>query len=103
MAKAFGDQPARVVQAAKDRPLLLESQAAAITAHAAVTYTKDRNFEREAVVDERALLADALRRSMGEVTVRAIHAEFEQRVAAGEFIGGLSPQALRVESSPRPR
>jgi len=34
-------------------------------AHSAVTFAKERNFERDAVTDERALLTDALRRSMG--------------------------------------
>ena len=36
------------------------------TARSAVTLAKARNFEREAVVDERDLLRDALRRSMGQ-------------------------------------
>src|SRR6202022_3511786 len=59
LAEAFGDQPARVVQAAKT--LGLEPQGSGITAHTAVTFAKERSLEREAVVDERALLADALR------------------------------------------
>jgi conjugative relaxase-like TrwC/TraI family protein len=91
LAEAFGDQPARVVQAAKERNVGIEHQGSEITAHAAVTYAKERNLEREAVVDERALLADALRRSMGEVPVGAIRAAFTQRVAAGEFIGVAQP------------
>jgi conjugative relaxase-like TrwC/TraI family protein len=86
MAEAFGNQPARVVQAAKERARDIEHQVSEVTPHAAVTYAKERNVEREAVVDERALLADALRRSMGEVPVGAIQAEFERRVATGEFI-----------------
>ena len=52
-----------------------------------MTFARDRNFEREAVVDERALLRDALQRSMGEVPVADIKADFERRVTAGEFIG----------------
>ncbi len=52
-----------------------------------MTFGKERNLEREAVVDERAVLRDALTRSMGEVAVGDIQAEFEQRVKAGEFIG----------------
>jgi conjugative relaxase-like TrwC/TraI family protein len=86
LALAFGDQPARVVEAAQTRTLGLEPHGSGITAHEAVTFAKERNLEREAVVDERALLADALRRSMGEVSVGAIRTEFEQRVTAGEFI-----------------
>ena len=86
-AQAFGDQPARVVQEANERERLRQDQAPRITAHTAVTFGKDRNLEREAVVDERTLLRDALTRSMGEVTVGDIRAAFEQRVAAGEFVG----------------
>ena len=56
-------------------------------AHAAVTFAKERNLERDAVVDERAILRDALARSMGEVAFGEIKTEFEQRVDAGEFIG----------------
>ena len=51
-----------------------------MTAAAAVTYATDRNFEREAVVDERALLRDALNRSMGERAGRAIKDEVPERV-----------------------
>jgi conjugative relaxase-like TrwC/TraI family protein len=91
LAAAYGDQPAHVVQAARDRAARLEPPMARTTAHAAVTFAKERNFEREAVVDERALLQDAVNRAMGEVRVGAIKTEFEQRVAAGEFIGRAQP------------
>ena len=33
-----------------------------------VTFSRDKNFEREAVVDERAIVRDALRRGMGDIT-----------------------------------
>lgn len=91
MAEAYGQQPAHVVQAARARAQNLELTAPGTTAHEAVTFAKARNLEREAVVDERALLRDALRRSMGDVPVRAIKAEFERRVVAGEFIGVAQP------------
>ena len=58
----------------------------AVIAAAAVTYGKDRNLEREAVVDERDVLRDALRRSMGDVRFADVKAEFEHRVEGGEFI-----------------
>ena len=38
------------------------------------------------MVDERELLRDALKRSMGEATLAEVKAEFEKRVQAGEFI-----------------
>jgi conjugative relaxase-like TrwC/TraI family protein len=86
MAAAFGDQPARVVEVAQVRAIGLEEQPSRISTGAAVTFARDRNFEREAVVDERAVLRDALVRSMGERTVQDIKAEFERRVDAGGFM-----------------
>jgi hypothetical protein len=50
-----------------------------------VTYARDRNIEREAVTDERALFRDALRRGMGDLTYSQVRANFDARVAAGEF------------------
>ncbi|MGH9830954.1 MAG: AAA family ATPase, partial [Blastocatellia bacterium] len=58
----------------------------ATTAQAAVTFSKDRNFEREAVVDERELLRDALRRSMGEATFAEVRTTFDRRANSGGFI-----------------
>src|SRR5437879_7982237 len=51
-----------------------------------MTFSRERNLEREAVVDERELLRDALRRSMGDATFTEVRMEFEKRVGAGEFI-----------------
>ena len=76
-----------MVQAAQERAQRLERDAPRISAHAAVTFAKERNLERDAVVDERAVLRDALTRSLGEVAFGDIKAEFEHRVDAGEFIG----------------
>jgi conjugative relaxase-like TrwC/TraI family protein len=91
MAEAFGDQPKLVVEAAYSRAQAqtneLALDAPAHIAQIAVTYAKDRNLEREAVVDERALLRDALRRSLGEAPLKAIKHEFERRIEAGEFVG----------------
>src|SRR2546428_10366075 len=86
VAAAFGDQPERVVRAAHERIHGVERDAPRMSAHAAVTFAKDRNLEREAVVDERAVVRDALMRSMGELSVVEIKADFEQRVEAGEFV-----------------
>jgi conjugative relaxase-like TrwC/TraI family protein len=87
LARVFGDQPSAVVRAARIRAQSVEPRVSTVTAQEALTFAKARNFEREAVVDERALLRDALRRSMGEVTVAAIHTELAQRVGDDEFIG----------------
>lgn len=48
-------------------------------AHESVTFARDRNFEREAVVDERLLVRDALRRGMGEITHSQVAAQIENR------------------------
>jgi len=88
MAVAFGDQPAHVVQAAIGRAQdkALDQEMPATTAQVAMTFARDRNLEREAVVDERDLLRDALKRSMGETPFAEIKAEFGRRVGSGEFI-----------------
>jgi ATP-dependent exoDNAse (exonuclease V) alpha subunit len=54
-------------------------------AHAALTFARERSFEREAVMDERAIFVDAMRRGMGETTYPEIRASFESRIASGEF------------------
>ncbi|MFZ0335925.1 MAG: MobF family relaxase [Candidatus Acidiferrales bacterium] len=86
MAETFGNQTARVVEAAKERAHHLGQDASHTTPRSAVTFSKERNLEREAVVEERELLRDALKRSMGEATFGEIKAEFEKRVEASEFI-----------------
>ena len=62
MAAAFGDQAAHVVRKAHERVQVPEDLSPRITPRTAVTFGKERNLEREAVVDERAVLRDALTR-----------------------------------------
>jgi conjugative relaxase-like TrwC/TraI family protein len=88
LAERFGNQPHRIVKEAHARGLqehhtVEERQA---RAQEAVTYSRDRNIEREAVVDERELMRDALRRGMGETTFREIQHNFNERLRSGEFI-----------------
>lgn len=86
MALRFGDQPEHVVTAAEQRAHHSQQSVMQKTAHSSVTFAKERNFERDAVADERSLLTDALRRSMGGATLDQIRADFEERVKSGEFI-----------------
>src|SRR5215470_9302086 len=86
MAEAFGNQPEQVVEAAGQRAQRIERDVPGVTAQSAVTFSRERNLEREAVVEERELLRDALKRSMGEATFEEIKAEFEKHVDAGDFI-----------------
>ena len=51
----------------------------------AVTWARDKVFEREAVGDERSIFRDALRRGMGEIRYPEIRTNFEARKSAGEF------------------
>ena len=87
MAEAFGNQPEQVIQAARERAQHTDPEAHRASLQTAVTFSKERNLEREAVVDERELLRDALRRSMGDATLGEVRGEFDRRVNAGEFIG----------------
>ena len=88
LARAFGDQPQRVVEEARAR---VGQQHHGVEdrqrrAQEAVTYSRDRHIEREAVVDERDLMGDALRRSMGKATFREVRENLEQRLRSGELI-----------------
>jgi conjugative relaxase-like TrwC/TraI family protein len=88
VAAAFGNQADRVVQDAKDRSNSMEQRPVAPAqerVQEAVTFAKNRNFEREAVTDERDILRDALRRGMGELTYPQVRENFEQRQTSGEF------------------
>jgi conjugative relaxase-like TrwC/TraI family protein len=86
MAEAFGNQPERVVAVATARALPIEQEGPHTMAQSAITFSKERNLEREAIVEERELLRDALRRSMGETALSEVKSEFDKRVNAGEFI-----------------
>jgi conjugative relaxase-like TrwC/TraI family protein len=88
LAKAFGNQPKRVITQARNRQQQEEpsEEQKAKTIEAALSYSRERNIEREAVTDERALMRDALKRSMGEASLAEIRARFEQRVEEGELI-----------------
>jgi conjugative relaxase-like TrwC/TraI family protein len=95
IAESFGNEAATVVAQARERAQSQvqnrESQAEeVIKAREAVAYARSSNFEREAVVDERALMRDALRHGMGETTYTHIRAEFGSRQEHGDF--------LRIES-----
>ena len=82
----FGNQPDAVVKEARARGHAPEHHAESQQiARQAITYARDRSFEREAVTDERKLYRDALRRGMSETTYGEVRAGFEARIASGEF------------------
>ncbi|MGH9734213.1 MAG: MobF family relaxase [Candidatus Acidiferrales bacterium] len=86
LAERFGNQPERIVQAARAREHGIEREPIGAAAQSAIAFSRQRNLEREAIADERDLLRDALKRSMGKTTLEEIKADFEKRVGAGEFI-----------------
>jgi conjugative relaxase-like TrwC/TraI family protein len=86
LAAQFGNQPEAVVRAArkrlqnKVRPTIPDNRA-----QESLTFARDKNFEREAVIDERVLMRDGLRRGMGEVTYAQVRTNLNARFASGEF------------------
>ena len=86
MAVSFGNQPETIVAQARQRAQTQDRAPEQETrAKEAVTYARSSNFEREAVIDERILMRDALRRGMGETTFAHVRAEFNSRHREGDF------------------
>ena len=98
MAEAFGNQPERVTQAAKEKMHVIDQEhdVRLKPAQSAVTFARDRNLEREAVVDERALMRDALKRSMGQATFGEVREHFNERIARGDFLEVKSNSPARA-------
>jgi conjugative relaxase-like TrwC/TraI family protein len=100
MAAQFGGQPERVIEEAQGKvqrhqiePLNEEQKERSI--EQALTYAREKNLEREAVAEERGLMRDALKRSMGDASLEEVRARFNQRVEAGELI-----EAPKAEHQP---
>jgi ATP-dependent exoDNAse (exonuclease V) alpha subunit len=88
IAAEFGNQADHVVAAARERAEGLAQNRvpdAPQRAQEAVSFAKDRSFEREAVTDERDIMRDALRRGMGDFTYNQVRTNFDQRHSSGEF------------------
>ena len=64
-------------------------------AQGAVTYSLARNFEREAVADERQLIADALNRGQGLVALGEARGALNTRLKSGEVLEleSIAPRA----------
>jgi conjugative relaxase-like TrwC/TraI family protein len=86
LAADFGHQADAVVRAARERSQHQEKPVNSLDrVRESLTFSRDKNFEREAVVDERALIRDGLRRGMGEITHAQVRANLDTRLASGEF------------------
>src|ERR1039458_4948210 len=91
----FGHQAETVVRVARERSQHQEKPVNSFErVRESLTFSRDKNFEREAVVDERALIGDGLRRGMGEVTHTQVRANLEARLASGEFQVVDRPQGV---------
>jgi conjugative relaxase-like TrwC/TraI family protein len=88
VAQEHGQQPQRVIAEAALRPgVELRPEQSQIAAQHGMSYARERGMEREAVADERSLMRDALRHTMGEARLPELRAEFERRVESHELIG----------------
>lgn len=96
LAAEYGNQAESVVRAAQERARTqsreVDSQEQRV--REAVTFARDKNFEREAVIDERALVRDALRRGMGEVRYGPVRVNLNARIASGEFETVKRPHSM---------
>ncbi len=100
MADRFGNQPEQVIRRAHSHEIernvpnrqQLES---------ALTYAQDKNLERHAVTDERDLMRDALKRSMGEAGFREVRESFEKRIDSGHLIEVESRSPARAFTTER--
>jgi hypothetical protein len=103
LAEQFGNQPSKVIEAVEhERAHHVENEREpADVVRQAVTFARDRNLEREAVVEERAILRDALQRSLGEGRIGEIKAEVNRRIERGEFLDVPHESARRDGRSRR--
>jgi predicted ribonuclease YlaK len=86
LAADFGHQADAVVRAARERQHHQEKPTNSMDrVRESLTFSRDKNFEREAVVDERVLIRDGLRRGMGDVTYAQVRGNLDTRIASGEF------------------
>ena len=102
IAAEYGNQAEAVVAEAQSRHKSKAHQTSleerTRQASFALTFARDKGFEREAVLDERAIFVYAMRRGMGDMTYPEVRANFEARVASGEFraVGGSKHSAGRL-------
>src|SRR5271156_5572844 len=95
LAADFGHQAETVVRAARERSQHQEEPVNSFErVRESLTFSRDKNFEREAVVDERMLIRDGLRRGMGEITHGQVRANLSVRLASGEFRIVDRPQGI---------
>ncbi len=86
LAADFGHQADAVVRAARERSQHQQKHVNSWDRiRESLTFSRDKNFQREPVGEERALIRDGLRRGMGEITHTQVRAHLDTRLASGEF------------------
>jgi conjugative relaxase-like TrwC/TraI family protein len=85
IAERFGNQPEQVIRTAHSQEVE-RNVPSRQHLEGALTYAQDKNLERHAVTDERELMRDALRRSMGEGSFAEVRERFEKRIESGHLI-----------------
>jgi conjugative relaxase-like TrwC/TraI family protein len=100
MAERFGNQPEHVIRAAHSQEVGRN-----VPSHqhleVALTYAQDKNLERHAVTDERELMRDALKRSMGEGSFAEVRGRFDKRIESGHLIEVESRSPARTFTTER--
>ena len=96
VASRFGQQPEQVIRAAHERQVGQEPQQKPQHLESALTYAREKNLERHAVTEERELMRDALKRSMGEASFAEIRERFDKRVQSGDLIEVESKSPARA-------
>ena len=87
LAMQYGHQPERVLKGASQRDgVELKPESSQRAAHEGMSYARERGMEREAVVDERSMMRDALKHTMGQTRLSEIKAAFEKRIQSSELI-----------------
>ena len=87
MDARFGEQAFRVVEGAQLHGVVtLPEEQVRSRAQESLTFARENAGEREAVVDKRTVLVDALRRNLGLTTYEAVVSEFGRNIENGNFI-----------------
>ena len=87
MAAQFGQQPERVTREAQVHQVKEQGREQKHQSiESALTYSTEKNLERHAVPDERELMRDALKHSMGAASFAEVRNQFENRVHMGDLI-----------------
>lgn len=95
MDAQFGGTAFHRVQVAQAQgPLVTDEHELNSRAREAVTFARESASEREAVVDQRQVVVDALRRNLGFTTYDAVMDELNKRIESGEFISVSSTGAI---------